>query len=218
MVVCTGKAQKSETRVRVAAYIRVSRAGQHADNQAADIEALAAGRGWTITRWIEEEESAWKAGHQRELAAFLKDLRNGKRFDFLIVWALDRTTREGAQKQFAFLHFLSTYKCTLISVREPWAEQSDLTRDLLLAIAAYLAKAESQRRSERIKAGNARKAKEEGWKPGRQVGAKDKPGKRRRRAGYNLRYLKPANILSDAVEADCSSVGRKTNTLKDIES
>lgn len=59
-------------------------------------------RGYEVVKVYEEEESAWKAGHQRELAVLLRDARKG-RFSIALVWALDRLSREGALAILTFL-------------------------------------------------------------------------------------------------------------------
>jgi DNA invertase Pin-like site-specific DNA recombinase len=189
--------------MKVVAYTRCSTDEQHPENQRADIELLAKSRGWVVSKWIEEKESGYKPGQQYELYDFIRDLKNGnRRFDYLIVWSLDRLTREGTLKQFSYLYTLSQYGCTLLSCREPWVEANDLTRDILLTVAAYMAKAESQRRSERIKAGNARVLKDGVTKTGRAItklgrlpGAKDKASKPRHTAGYLRRYARNTNKL-----------------------
>jgi DNA invertase Pin-like site-specific DNA recombinase len=59
-------------------------------------------------------------------------------------------------------------------------------RELITAIMAWVAQMESQRRSERTKAGIARKVQQDpSWRPGRQRGAKDKA--KRKRSGYVAR-------------------------------
>jgi len=52
-------------------------------------------RGYQIVGTYEEQESAWKAGHQRELARLVEDARR-RRFGAVLVWSLDRLSREGA--------------------------------------------------------------------------------------------------------------------------
>lgn len=58
-------------------------------------------------------------------------------------------------------------------------------RDLLVSIVAWLGRWESQRRSERTRAGLAR-ARAQGKHLGRPMGARDR--KRRRRSGYFARW------------------------------
>ncbi|MFC2038370.1 recombinase family protein [Chloroflexota bacterium] len=76
-------------------YARVSDSTQETDNQILQLISWAESRGWGVPSIYKENESAWKAGHQRVLANLLEDARKHK-FDAVIVWALDRLSREGA--------------------------------------------------------------------------------------------------------------------------
>ena len=94
--------------MNVALYLRVSSPEQNADNQIPALETFAANRGWHITAIYLEQESAWKAGHQKELARLLDDCRSGRRkYDIVLVWALDRPSRQGAA---AILNLINTFK------------------------------------------------------------------------------------------------------------
>ncbi|MDP2919392.1 MAG: recombinase family protein [Dehalococcoidia bacterium] len=175
--------------MRVAAYLRVSTSDQSVDNQLPAIEQLVKDRGWELAEVYAEHESAWRSGHQYELKHLLDDLRSGKhKYDYVVVWSLDRLTREGIAKIFDLMHSFKTCGCQVISVKEPWTETSGIMTDLLYAVSAWVAEFESSRRSERIQAGIKRKTEREGYRPGRQKGAKDR-GKRDR-TGYLLRYAK----------------------------
>ena len=78
------------------------------------------------------------------------------------------------------------YGCQVISQQESWTHHNDnMMADLLYAITAWVAKFESERRSERIKAAFARK-RARGEIIGRKLGAKDKTP--RKRMGYMARY------------------------------
>jgi DNA invertase Pin-like site-specific DNA recombinase len=72
-------------------------------------------------------------------------------------------------------------------MKEPWAAADNPMRDVFLAITAWAAKYESDRKSQNTKIGLA-KAIAKGVKLGRPKGRKDDPDKPRRRAGYLLRY------------------------------
>jgi len=73
----------------------------------------------------------------------------------------------------------------VISLQEPWTEVPGEMRELLLAIAGWVTRMESNRRSERTKAGLER-AKSEGKTLGRPKGSLDT--RQRSRRGYLLRY------------------------------
>ena len=72
-----------------------------------------------------------------------------------------------------------------MSLTEPWASTDGPFADLLTLLVRWFANFESQRRSERIKAGLERR-KAQGGHVGRKTGAKDR-GKRRR-SGYYKRW------------------------------
>ncbi len=172
--------------MRAALYLRVSTSEQNTDNQYPALEAYAKSRGWEICSVYSESESAWKAGHQKELAQLLADIRGGKRkYDILLVWALDRLSRQGAASILNLVNTLKAYGCRVVSLQESWTELPGELGEVLFAIAGWVARMESQRRSERTLAGLAR-TRAEGKLLGRPKGSKDK-GKRHR-AGYLLRY------------------------------
>ena len=172
--------------MKVALYARVSTGEQTTDNQLRALEAYAVSRGWQIVEVYQENESAWKAGHQRELARLLSDSRNGKRkVDVVLVWALDRLSREGAAAILNLINTFKAYGIRVISYQESWTEAPGAIGEVLYAIAGWVAKMESERRSERTKVGLARVI-SQGTKLGRPTGSKD--GGKRKRTGYLLRY------------------------------
>lgn len=165
-------------------YARVSTEEQTTENQIPVLQKMAAERGWEVVNIYAEEVSAWKAGHQKELKELLKKA-SFHAFDILLVWALDRLTREGIGSIMQLVNTLRTYRVQVVSYQEPWTSQDGGMADLLYAITAWVAEFESKRRSERIKAGLARR-KDKGLPIGRQLGAKDQ-GKRKR-LGYFGRF------------------------------
>jgi putative DNA-invertase from lambdoid prophage Rac len=142
--------------MRCAIYARVSTTKQSTENQVPVLEAWCKTRGWEIVATYQEEGSAWDSGHQPELAKLNALARQGK-FDLLIVWALDRLTREGIGAIFQKVATYRKFGVRIVSYQESWTELPDSTTDLYMAIAAWVAQQESARRSERVKAGLARK-------------------------------------------------------------
>ena len=130
----------------------------------------------------QESESAWKNGHQKELARLLDDARK-RRFQAVIVWALDRLSREGLLAILTLVNRLKNHGVGVISYQESWTEALRELGELLYALAGWVARMESQRRSERTKAGLARVV-AKGKKLGRPLGSKDKR-KRKRRISFN---------------------------------
>ena len=170
-------------------WLRVSTDEQDSSNQRPDIDRFAAAHGHQVERAYEVSASAWsgKSGeYSAQLKAALGAAWRGE-FQVLIVWSLDRLTRHGAEDALRLIRLFRERGCTVVSVQESWLNGSSEVTDLLVAFAGWQARLESQRRSERIKAGNARR-KAAGLPVGRQPGAKDR--KARQRAGYVARYDK----------------------------
>ena len=165
-------------------WLRVSDPGQHADNQLPDLQTWASRRNLEIVQVYELQESAWRGAHQKMLGQVYRDARQGK-FSVLLVWALDRLSREGPLATLEIVHRLGQAGVQVWSYQEPWTEAGGELLDLLLAIAGWVARMESNRRSERTKAGLQR-AVNQGKRLGRPPGSKDK--KRRSRRGYLLRW------------------------------
>ncbi|MFC2038369.1 recombinase family protein [Chloroflexota bacterium] len=74
---------------------------------------------------------------------------------------------------------MKQYWVKLISYQEPWTETPGEIREVLYALTGWVARMESQRRSERTKAGLVR-VKAQGKRLGRPPGSKDKRKRRRR--------------------------------------
>ena len=75
----------------------------------------------------------------------------------VLVWALDRFSREGMHPTIVHLQRLASYGVAFHSYTEPLlSTDNELVRDIVLAVMASLAKQEAIRISERTKAGMAR--------------------------------------------------------------
>ncbi len=158
-------------------YCRVSTSEQELENQLLVLTEWAEQRDFQVVKVYQEEESAWRAGHQRELAQLVADARR-RRFRVVLVWALDRLSREGSAAVLGIVSKLSRYDVKVLSYQESWTEAPGELGELLFAIAGWVARMESQRRSERTKAGLAR-ARSQGKRLGRPPGSKDKRKRRR---------------------------------------
>jgi putative DNA-invertase from lambdoid prophage Rac len=194
--------EEIEARMKVVCYLRVSTDSQTVDNQRPDVENYLKSRGIpeSDVTYYSENESAWRQGHQSELARLKEDIRSGKRkFDLFIVWAFDRLNRQGGIQLIAEYEFFLRYGIKVISIKEQWTDMPKEFIPVMLALFGYLAETESRRKSDRVKAGNARKAKQENWKPGRKKGAKDN-GKRDIR-GYKERWNKKSKIATGENQA-----------------
>src|SRR5260370_11164352 len=175
--------------VKAAVWFRVSTDHQEAANQAAGIDQFTAHHGYTVARRYEISESAWNGGkeggdYRAAIQRVLDEAHRGE-FSLLVVWALDRITREGAEGALRLIRQLRERGCTLVSVQESWLNGSSTVQDILVAFAGWMAQQESARRSERIRARLARR-RGEGQAVGRRPGAQDKGP--RRRSGYVARW------------------------------
>lgn len=172
--------------MKVAIYARVSTDNQNEKNQLPAIYTLIERRGFEPVQVYQESASAWSAGHQKEFSRLLKDAGAGL-FQGIVVWSLDRITREGPGKILQIVDRLEKSGIYVYSVNEPWTEAPTDLRPLLLSVYGWAAQLESKKISERTKAGLLRK-KLSGGKLGRRPGSKDK--KKRRNDGYILRQAR----------------------------
>lgn len=170
-------------------WARVSTTDQRAENQLTVLREWAQRRGLEVVRELVTEDSAWQAGNGgkgKEFDAARRQLLDGARlgrYQVVLIWALDRLSRRGAEDTLATLRRLSEYEIDVWSHQEDWLRTSSPeVRELLIGIFAWLSRQESARRSERIKAGLARRKAEGKPVGGRKPGAKDKA--RRSADGY----------------------------------
>jgi DNA invertase Pin-like site-specific DNA recombinase len=177
--------------MKVAIYARVSTEDQTTENQIRELEEWTKRRGWEVLTIYRENETAWKAGHQKEWAKLKVDARM-RNFDAVVVWALDRVTRQGVSYLFQQIQSLHQYDVKLISMQESWTEIPGDFIEIYFALAAFIASYESRRRSERTKAGMER-AKSQGVHVGRPKGKKDKVP--RERIGYQVRGAKDRGVI-----------------------
>jgi putative DNA-invertase from lambdoid prophage Rac len=130
--------------VKPVIYARVSYGTQETENQILQLNSWANARGWGTPAVYKENETGWKSGHQKVLAELLDDCRKQK-FDTLLVWALDRLSREGPLATLSLISRLKQYGVKVISYQESWTEAPGELADLLFAITGWVARMESQR-------------------------------------------------------------------------
>ena len=84
-------------------WARVSTDEQETGNQLAELRQWADRRGLDVAaEYVVDGASAWKGKHREQLAAALADARLG-RYDVLLVWSLDRISREGVDATLGLL-------------------------------------------------------------------------------------------------------------------
>ena len=145
--------------VRCAIWARVSTADQHTENQLAELREWAQARGLEVAAEFITEDSAWNTNGAKgkqfdKTRAALVDGAKAGQYTVVLVWAIDRLSRKGIEDTLATLRRLSDAGCTVWSRRESWAEdlKDPHMRELFISIAAWVAKMESDRRSERVRA------------------------------------------------------------------
>jgi len=157
---------------------------QNPDNQKEPLNKFAEAQGMKVVTEYTDLASGGNS-NRPEFQRMLKAAQERK-FEFILVWSLDRFSREGISNTLGYLEGLKRAKVALKSLQEGWLDTSDEGMgQLLIAIFSWVARQERQRISERTKAG-LRRAKLSGKKLGRQKGSKDKG--RRKKSGYLLRW------------------------------
>lgn len=150
--------------MRAAIYARVSKEqGQDTENQLLQLREYCQRHGWTATEYI--DRATGKNANRDEFKRLFDDASRRK-FDVVLVWALDRFTREGVYQTFDHIQKLTAYGVQFESYTEPHFRTTGPAGELMIAVAAWIAKQERIRISERTKAGLARAARE-GRKGGR---------------------------------------------------
>ena len=141
---------------RVALYARVSTddRGQDPENQLSQLRSWCAVAGHQIVCEYIDHTSGGKGADKRPRLAAMMDDAHRRQFDLVLVWALDRLSREGMVPTIGHLQRLTSYGVVFHSFTEPMlSTDNELVRDIMLAVIASLAKAERRKISERTKAG-----------------------------------------------------------------
>jgi DNA invertase Pin-like site-specific DNA recombinase len=141
--------------VRVALHARVSTSdrGQDPINQLLELRRYSEAKAEraAVTEYVEQETATGK----KRRPVFEKMVHDAERghFDLLVIWALDRFSREGPLRTMLLLDRLHRSGVKVKSLKEPWLDPESPTYDLLLPIFAWIARQEALRISERVRAG-----------------------------------------------------------------
>lgn len=178
--------------MRIAIYARVSKDENVKDNRYQDPEnQLIILRKWAaanehqiVAEYIDRQSGA--DANRPQFQSMLKDAFR-KNFKAIVVWKLDRFSREPMFVILGYIEQLKIQGTGLISVTEGWLDtrEENPVSELILAIMAWFSGEERRKISERTKAGIARKKSEGTYKGGRPKGSVDK--KPRKKAGYYLK-------------------------------
>jgi DNA invertase Pin-like site-specific DNA recombinase len=152
--------------MNIAIYVRVSSklrgkaatrqddCRQQIENQRLQLEKFAASQGWKIVARFEDHESGTKAARPGFLA--LMDASSRHEFDLVLVWSLDRFSREGIGKTCDHLRKLSGWHVAFRSFSESFLDTSGPFAELVTALFAFFAAFEHKRIVERTIAGQQR--------------------------------------------------------------
>jgi putative DNA-invertase from lambdoid prophage Rac len=180
--------------MKAAMYLRCSTNTQDTENQIASLLKLAEARQWEVGHIYRENETAWRSNHQPELAQLLIDCAS-REYDIVITFALDRLTRLGSAAILNLVNTFAVYGTKIISYSEPWTETPGVAGEIMFAICGWVAKMESDRKSQNTRAG-IDKAKLNG---GGRRGPDKKPGKRVRRWLKRPPTVMPTVFVSPSV-------------------
>ena len=148
-----------------ALYIRCSTREQHPENQEHDLRAWAKRLGARVVEVYTEKRSGG-SDSRPGLKAMLQAAHE-RRFDVVLVAALDRLSRGGIRSTLDILEKLHAAGVPCRSLREPWLEMSDpRIRELIISLLAWVAETERLQRRERVLSG-MRRARREGKHLGR---------------------------------------------------
>lgn len=187
--------------MRAALYARISttEGRQHLENQLGQLREYSNRMGWEIVGEFTDQESgaaATRPNLDRMMKAAARRL-----FDLVLVFDLSRLTRQGPAQAFGYISRLSASKVQFWSMTEEHFRTSGPAGELLLAVAAFIAKQERETLVARIKAGISR-AKANGKTVGRKRRTLDRETLiRMRKQGKTIRQLARAfNVGRTTIE------------------
>lgn len=180
---------------RVVTYSRVSTVdrGQDPINQITALRDLAKRDNLPVVLEYVDHETGTGKRRRVEFERMLADAEQHK-FDTLLIWALDRLSREGTLKTLLLLDRLAKAGVKVRSLSEPWLDPAAPTYDLLLPIFAWIAHQESLRISARVKAGLATAVAK-----GKRLGRRPKHGNRVGEIRARIRQLRSAGRSLQAI-------------------
>jgi DNA invertase Pin-like site-specific DNA recombinase len=143
--------------LRAALYARVSTRdkGQDTENQLIQLREYCARQGWTIVHEYVDHISGKRSDNRSQFQA-LFTAASRREFDVVVVWALDRFSREGVMQTFEHIKTLKSFGVDFESFTEAHFRTTGRAGDLMIAVAAWIAEQERTRISERVQAGLAR--------------------------------------------------------------
>ena len=153
--------------MKVAIYVRVSKdemsdSGklQNTDNQLIPLRSFAHAMSYDVVEEFVDRASGGDS-NRPEFQRMLSMVRQ-KRFDLILIWRLDRFSRESISNTMSYINQLKKYNTGLKSLQESWLDttQEGIT-ELVLSVMAWANNNEKRKISDNTKAGLIR-AKAEG--------------------------------------------------------
>jgi DNA invertase Pin-like site-specific DNA recombinase len=158
----------------------VSTTKQHDENQLYDLREWAGRRALDVKQEFATEDSAWARNSNgakgKEFDKARAELLDGARlghYTVVLIWDLSRLSRRGIEDTLRVLRVLAEYGCTVWSYRQSWVEElTGPMREVFISFDAWKNEMESDDKSDRIKAGIARRKREGKPMPGGKAGRK----------------------------------------------
>jgi DNA invertase Pin-like site-specific DNA recombinase len=142
------------TRVAIFARVSTDDKGQDPENQLRQLREWCGRMGYPVVREYVEHENGGKGAEYRKQLNALFTGASRRDFDLLLVWSLDRFSREGMAPTVVHLQRLASHGVAFRSfTEEHLSTENELVRNVLLAVLASLAKLEREKISQRTKAG-----------------------------------------------------------------
>ena len=140
-----------ERPLRVCLWLGVSADSKEQDRepQRADLEQVCEQQGWMIVKVYEVEDSAFGKKPRQQFQAMLEDVRKGK-FDILVVWSLNRFSREGEWSVSRIMAALQDWNVRFYSYNEPFLDTTGPFAEFLIPLFAWLAGQESVKKGKPI--------------------------------------------------------------------
>jgi DNA invertase Pin-like site-specific DNA recombinase len=147
-------------------YARVSTTDQETENQISQLRGYALSQQWSIVDVITDNMTGSKGVNERKGLETVFNMAHRKQFDVLLIWSLDRLSREGSRKTVSYLERLESCGVDWHSFTEPYLSSMGVFSDAVISILATLGKQERIRIGERTRAGMER-VKRQGVRLGR---------------------------------------------------
>lgn len=140
-------------------YVRVSTEYQKPESQIKPCENFCKRKNYELQNvFVDKARSAYK-NVKRPGYESVMELVKKRKIEHVVVWSIDRFTRRGPEEFRNTIQYMTFYNVKFHSVKEDWIETINpdnavgkIMRDFMFSILSWMAEAESQRRSERVKA------------------------------------------------------------------